>query len=319
MNTREYSKQWTTELFQTEDSGEATLWSSNEDEKFENSQRSCGTRRYSNRESQREESQRWEESGRMLSVESKWTMFERRDIWFPSRTRIWKQMRGRDEKNFRSFQFQKRRHRLTGRYRAQIFLEETVRILHVTCAPFRTSRLVEVDGQPSKVEKWWERFSCFVKGVYRVRLSISRFLSEKTHFMERRDTGIKSYRQILQGNVELRKIGKIRVHRRESIKSVHLMSAIRALPDLRKEHKTKLCIKKMNLTEEHGIWRNKGKATFCSLVEARATPAPISKYPKERDFVGDCEHQCTCSAKGFELRRNGDSAEIQDLYKGGDG
>ena len=115
------------------------------------------------------------------------------------------------------------------------------------------------------------------------------------------------------------KIGKIRFHRRESIKSVHLVSAIRALPDLRKEHKTKLCINKMNPTEGHGIWRNKGKATFCSLVEARATPAPTSKYPKEREFVGDCEHQCTCSAKGFELRRNGDSAEIQDLYKGGDG
>ena len=119
----------------------------------------------------------------MLSVESKWTTFERRDMWFPSRTRIWKLMRGRDEKNIRSLQFQKRRHRLTGRY-PQILLEESVRILHVTCAPLLTSRLVEVDGQPSKVEKWWERFSCLFNGVYRVRLCISRFLSEKTHFME---------------------------------------------------------------------------------------------------------------------------------------
>ena len=40
------------------------------------------------------------------------------------------------------------------------------------------------------------------------------------------------------------KIGKERVHREELSKSVNLMSVVLALPDLRKEHKTKLCNKK---------------------------------------------------------------------------
>ena len=75
--TGEYSKEWTTVLFQTADSGKATYWSSPEDKKLQSSERNCG-KRYSNQESQREENQRWEESGRMLSAESKGTMFERR-------------------------------------------------------------------------------------------------------------------------------------------------------------------------------------------------------------------------------------------------
>ena len=161
-----------------------------------------------------------ERRGRMLSAESKGTMFERRFMQFPSRTRIWKQMRGGDEKNNRPLQPLKRRHRLTGRYppkvqavkvkallgqeaeyRAKIFREESARIRHVTCGtpcvtitslnPARmvkneNSDMLRWPAHPKVEEKFWKTSSCLVEGVYTIRLCISRFLSEKTFSTERK-------------------------------------------------------------------------------------------------------------------------------------
>ena len=90
------------------------------------------------------------------------------------------------------------------------------------------------------------------------------------------------------------KFGKERVHREELLKCVNLMSAIRALPDFWKEHKTKPCNEKDAPAEWHGTCRqmstsskNTDKASFYSPIEARATPAAPSKTPQEREFVVD--------------------------------
>ena len=67
-------------------------------------------------------------------------------------------------------------------------------------------RHVEADGQPSKIlqrveEKWCERFSCLINGVYTIQLCVSRFSSEKVYSSVGWKIGIKSHRQILQGHV----------------------------------------------------------------------------------------------------------------------
>ena len=89
------------------------------------------------------------------------------------------------------------------------------------------------------------------------------------------------------------KFRKERIHREEFFKSVNLMSAIRVRPDLRKEHETKPCNKKDAPAEQHGHGEkclkaeNTDKATFYCPIEAKATPAPTSKSPEEREFVVD--------------------------------
>ena len=60
--------------------------------------------------------------------------------------------------------------------------------------------------------------------------------------------------------------------------------------------------------------RSTDKATFYSPVEARATQTPTSTSPEEREFVVDSGASVhMLSTEGFELRRNGDSAEIQEF------
>ena len=60
----------------------------------------------------------------------------------------------------------------------------------------------------------------------------------------------------LQGHMAPQeKIVKEKVHREASFKSVNLTSAIRALPGLRRRHKTKPCIKKIKPAEWQETWR----------------------------------------------------------------
>ena len=70
-----------------------------------------------------------------------------------------------------------------------------------------------------------------------------------------------------------------------SFKSANLTSAIRALPSLRKGHKTKPCT--WDLAKNVKKLKNTDKATFYSPIEAKTTPAPTSKSPEEREFVVD--------------------------------
>ena len=54
---------------------------------------------------------------------------------------------------------------------------------------------------------------------------------------------------------------------------------------------------------------NTDRAPFYSPIKARATPAPTSKSPEEREFVVDSEASThMLRKKRIELRRNGDSA-----------
>ena len=72
---------------------------------------------------------------------------------------------------------------------------------------------------------------------------------------------------------------------------MNIMSAIRVLPDLRKEHKTKPCNQKDVLAEYlvKSVYKlkNTDKASFYSPSGARATPARTSKSPVEREFALD--------------------------------
>ena len=103
------------------------------------------------------------------------------------------------------------------------------------------------------------------------------------------------------------KLGKERVHRQATFRSVNLTSAIRALPDVRKERKTKPCTRK----DARVAWdlaknvffssKNTDKAAFYSSIDGRAMPAPTSKPPEEREWG------------------TGNSVEIQDFQNGGNG
>ena len=93
-----------------------------------------------------------------------------------------------------------------------------------------------------------------------------------------------------KGTWHHKKIGKERVHREASFKSVDLTNAIRALPDL----KTKRCTKKDAPAQKHGTWRNMSassniriKLRFYTPIEVRAKPAPTSKSPEEQEIVVD--------------------------------
>ena len=63
----------------------------------------------------------------------------------------------------------------------------------------------------------------------------------------------------------------------------------------------------------------RAKRRSALLLKPGQRQRPFQNIQRNENSWVIAEHQCTCSAKGFELRRNGDSAEIQDLYKGGDG
>ena len=57
------------------------------------------------------------------------------------------------------------------------------------------------EAQQEVKERWCERISCIIEGVYTIGLCVSRFLSEKVCSTWRRAIGIKTRRQILQGHL----------------------------------------------------------------------------------------------------------------------
>ena len=98
------------------------------------------------------------------------------------------------------------------------------------------------------------------------------------------------------------KFGKERVHREASFKSVNFTSGIRARSDLSTGtlHQERCARRVANNVYK---LKNTDKATFYSPFKNKATPAPISKSPEEREFVvdsGACVHML--SKKGFKLR-----------------
>ena len=124
-------------------------------------------------------------------------------------------------------------------------------------------------------------------------LCISRFLSEKSVLRENRKLGSNHTVKFSKGTWHHKKIAKERVHC-GAFESVNLTRAIRAPPSLRGGNKTKPCIKKDAPAEWHATWREVSisskiriKLRFYSLLDARATLAPTSKSPEEREFVVD--------------------------------
>ena len=81
--SRNGSKQWKAELSHIDDSCKTSFSSDDDTWKLQGLERCCGTR-ISHQESKRKESLRWEESGRVFSVEGTWTMFKRRLMLFQS-------------------------------------------------------------------------------------------------------------------------------------------------------------------------------------------------------------------------------------------
>ena len=156
------------------------------------------------------------------------------------------------------------------------------------------SDMLRLMGSPVKSRKKWCERS--VALLYTIGLCVSRLPSEQFYSTERKKIGIESRRQILQRERGTTlKFGKEWVHREELSQSVRLMSAIRALPDLRKERRNRARREMRPQSSMGGTWRKgstsskkyRKKATFYSSIEARAMLAPISKIPEEREFVVD--------------------------------
>ena len=89
----------------------------------------------------------------------------------------------------------------------------------------------KLQSQQKVKERWCERISCFIEGVYTLELCVSGFLSEKIKPTWRRKIGTTSHRQILEGHVAPNENSGKRVHRKELFNSANPMSAFRALPD----------------------------------------------------------------------------------------
>ena len=107
-------------------------------------------------------------------------------------------------------------------------------------------RHVEADEKPSKKSKKGGAKGSVASLKESTHLGcVSQDSHPKSILRVQRKIGSKSHREILQGHVvPIKNWGEERVHREESFKSVNLRSAIRALPDLRKGHKTKPCTRK---------------------------------------------------------------------------
>ena len=109
-----------------------------------------------------------------------------------------------------------------------------------TSAVFDRLRQMRSSAKSQRKVVRWNQF-VLMEGVYTNWSCTFR----ESLFYRKRKNGFESHREILQGHVAPHeKSGKERVHREALFKSVNLISAIRALPDLRKELKTKPCAKK---------------------------------------------------------------------------
>ena len=137
-------------------------------------------------------------------------------------------------------------------------LWESVRIRHVIFGTLPCVSITSLNqdanmsttaGQPSEKSKKIGAKGSVAVLKESIQLSCVSRVSQDSHprkSKERRKFGIKSHRQFLQGHVAPHKkknIGKERVHREASFRSVNLMSAVRAPPSLRRGHKTQPCTK----------------------------------------------------------------------------
>ena len=129
-----------------------------------------------------------------------------------------------------------------------------------------------------------------------------KILSENIYAAERGNIGIESHRQILQGHVAPhKKIGKKGSIARRHSKLLNLTSATRALPDLRKGHKTKPCTKKDAPAEQRGTWRKiftgsrmRRTLRFTLLLKSRRRRRIFQNPQRNENSWLIPEHQRTC-------------------------
>ena len=92
-------------------------------------------------------------------------------------------------------------------------------------------------AQQKVKERWCERISCIIEGVYTTGLCISRFLSEKNLFhMERENWDQETPSNFPRALGTTEKFGKERVHRQELSRSANFMTAVLASPNSGNDH-----------------------------------------------------------------------------------
>ena len=122
----------------------------------------------------------------------------------------------------------------------------------------------------------------FLKESSAIGLCVSKFSSEKIYSTERGKIGIKSHLQILQGHTAPHKnSGQKGSIARRCSKSVNLMSAIGAVPDLRNGHKTKPCTKK-DARARRAAW---DLAENVYKLKKYGCHAPGNKFERFRGFL----------------------------------
>ena len=270
----------------------------------------------------------------------------------------------RNEKNDRLLLPLKRRHRQTGKCPPKVqaaevkallgreaensaknLLEESVRIRHVICGISRVLQLqvrirMQVwwqmsfqtpwgwwTAQQRVREKWWKRLSCLIEGVCTIGLCISRFLSEKFYSTWKRKMGIKSHRQILTRHVAPhKKIGKEKVLREATFRSVNLMSAPRAPQVCGRDTRWNLASRNSSPRSGMGLGEKYLQAQECRQIYvllsngSQGNAGAHFKISKGKRIRGGLRSiSAHAEQKRLELRWNAYSAEIQDLHNGGDG
>ena len=243
--SRNCSKQWTGKLFTIEDICKTSYWSDDENSKFQSPERSCG-KRISHQESKRKQSLRGEESGRVFSVESTWTMFQRRFMQFQSwqigtmrfvqwserkRTIVFSRTKfeGQDwrwrRKIFNNIR-QQRGKLFRQNERNSVPIQNLSQTRHVIFGAFScvsstsltqdankaTNANSEWAAQQKVKERWFERISCIVVGVSKMSCASQDSYLRESIPRERGNFGSKHAKKFSKSTWHQIKIGKERVH-----------------------------------------------------------------------------------------------------------
>ena len=146
-------------------------------------------------------------------------------------------------------------------------------------------------AQQKAKERWCERISCIIEGVYTTGLCISRFLFERESPFyvkkENWDQNAPSNSPRAPGTKS--KFGKERVHREELSKKCEHHWVVPCAPKFgERSHEETLqeerCARRVAWDQANIFYKlkNADKATFYTPTEAKVMPAPTSKRPEER-------------------------------------
>ena len=271
------------------------------------------------------ESQHWQESGKMPSVESNWTMFKRRPMQFPSWSRVWKQIWPETKKDNRLLLHQKRRHRLTGysqkvqaaeeralvgreeRFRAEISSGESVRIRHgilpcvsITSVDQNANRATNVESDTLRLmgSRALSRRKVAWKAQYPYHRSLSnwvvcfKILTRESLFYGR----LENWDRITPSNSPRARGTNEKIWERKSpsrgvMQKCEPRSAVRAPRKMRRRVARDLAksIQKV---------KNTDRATFYSpLLKPGQRRRPLQNLQRNENSWLTLEHQWTCWAK----------------------